>query len=59
MDIKELYRIKGELMTRVEILQAQLQTINQEILKLLKISGSKEGDVLKPVGMNGAMPGDQ
>lgn len=33
MNIEELYKRKGELITLIEMAQAHLQVINQEILK--------------------------
>jgi len=42
MDIKELYSIKGQLMTDLQILQAQLQQIDAEILRI-RNGQKKEG----------------
>ena len=42
MELKELYAKKGELTTQIEIFQAKLQQINQEIIKLLN-GGEKDG----------------
>ena len=35
MSLAELYLRKGELTTTIEIAQAQLQAVNQELVKLL------------------------
>lgn len=35
MDIKDLFAKKGELITNIEILQAQLQAVNNELAKAL------------------------
>lgn len=34
MDLKELYSIKGQLTTDIQIIQAQLQQIDAEILRI-------------------------
>lgn len=33
MEIKELYAMKGEIITQMEILQQRLQMVNNEIIK--------------------------
>ena len=40
MDLKELYSIKGQLTTDIQIIQAQLQQIDAEILRIR--NGAKE-----------------
>lgn len=35
MEISELYKMKGELITQSEVIQAKLQSVNQEIVKYL------------------------
>lgn len=40
--IKELYAIKGELSTNIEIMQARLQAINAEIVKKLQIQPQQQ-----------------
>jgi hypothetical protein len=35
MSLEELYKAKGELITQIEIAQAKLQQINQEIIALI------------------------
>lgn len=35
MELIDLYKKKGELITEIEIAQAKLQSVNQEIVKLL------------------------
>lgn len=38
MDIKELYSIKGELTTDLQLMQAQLQQIDAEIMRRRKVN---------------------
>lgn len=43
MNIEELYKQKGELLTTIEIAQAKLRAVNEQIIKLL--NESKESEV--------------
>ena len=36
-NLADLYKAKGELITQLEIIQAKLQQVNQEIAKLLNL----------------------
>ena len=38
--LKELYALKGELRTQIEIAQARLQPVDQEIVKILNQAAS-------------------
>ncbi len=40
MDVKELYAQKGEIVTRLEILQAQLQNINKQIVDAINLQNA-------------------
>lgn len=44
MNINELYRIKGQLTTEIEIAQAKLQQVNKQIIDLIN---QQEGEARK------------
>lgn len=49
MDLEELYKKKGELVTKIELYEMELQKVNKEILKQLNLisSMSKEETINK------------
>jgi hypothetical protein len=42
MELEQLYRQKGELVTQLEIAQAKLQQVNQQIVEIINKSSSIE-----------------
>lgn len=48
MNLDELYKLKGSLVTRLEILQSQLQQVNKLIMEGLKAEDAKIKEA-KPV----------
>ena len=48
IDLIQLYARKGEIVTNIEILQSQLQSVNQQIIKLK----NEEAQKLKPEKKN-------
>ena len=47
MELKDLYARKGELVTSIEVAQAQLQSVNQEIVKLINNKRAENVPVVK------------